>query len=59
MECNVYGNITGITYTYSTPIRVCKNKRIKRNKVSKYNAQGEKIFSAMFAKKTMQQPLSF
>ncbi len=26
---------TGITYTDSTPIRVCKNKRIKRNKVFK------------------------
>lgn len=29
------GDCTGITYTDSTPIRVCKNKRIKRNKVFK------------------------
>lgn len=29
------GECTGITYTDSTPIRVCKNKRIKRNKVFK------------------------
>ena len=29
------GNCTGITYVDSTPIRVCKNKRIKRNKVFK------------------------
>jgi hypothetical protein len=27
------GECTGITYVDSTPIRVCKNKRIKRNKV--------------------------
>jgi hypothetical protein len=26
---------TGIYFVDSTPIRVCKNKRIKRNKVSK------------------------
>lgn len=29
------GECTGITYVDSTPIRVCKNKRIKRNKVFK------------------------
>lgn len=29
------GNCTGITYVDSTPIRVCNNKRIKRNKVFK------------------------
>lgn len=29
------GNCTGITYVDSTPIRVCSNKRIKRNKVFK------------------------
>jgi hypothetical protein len=31
MQC--LGDCTGITYVDSTPIRVCKNKRIKRNKV--------------------------
>ncbi len=29
------GNCTGISFTDSTPIRVCKNKRISRNKVFK------------------------
>ncbi len=29
------GNCTGISFVDSTPIRVCKNKRIKRNKVVK------------------------
>lgn len=29
------GECTGITYVDSTPVRVCKNKRIKRNKVFK------------------------
>lgn len=29
------GSCTGITYIDSTPLRVCKNKRIKRNKVFK------------------------
>jgi len=29
------GNCTGISFVDSTPIRVCKNKRIKRNKVFK------------------------
>lgn len=29
------GNCTGISFIDSTPIRVCKNKRIKRNKVFK------------------------
>lgn len=29
------GNFTGISYIDSTPIRVCKNKRISRNKVFK------------------------
>jgi hypothetical protein len=29
------GECTGISYVDSTPIRVCKNKRIKRNKVFK------------------------
>lgn len=33
MQC--LGECTGITYTDSTPIRVCKNKRIKQNKVFK------------------------
>lgn len=33
MQC--LGECTGITYVDSTPIRVCKNKRIKRNKVFK------------------------
>lgn len=33
MQC--LGECTGITYTDTTPIRVCKNKRIKRNKVFK------------------------
>ena len=29
------GDCTGISYVDSTPVRVCKNKRIKRNKVFK------------------------
>jgi len=29
------GNCTGISFVDSTPVRVCKNKRIKRNKVFK------------------------
>lgn len=29
------GNCTGVSFVDSTPIRVCKNKRIKRNKVFK------------------------
>ena len=33
MQC--LGNCTGISYIDSTPIRVCKEKRIKRNKVFK------------------------
>lgn len=33
MQC--LGQSTGITFADSTPIRVCKNKRIKRNKVFK------------------------
>jgi hypothetical protein len=33
MQC--LGDCTGITYVDSTPIRVCKNKRIKQNKVFK------------------------
>lgn len=33
MQC--LGDCTGITYVDSTPIRVCNNKRIKRNKVFK------------------------
>jgi len=33
------GNSTGISFIDSTPIRVCKNKRIKRNKVFKDIAQ--------------------
>ena len=33
MQC--LGQATGITFADSTPIRVCKNKRIKRNKVFK------------------------
>ena len=33
MQC--LGECTGITYVDSTPIRVCKNKRINRNKVFK------------------------
>lgn len=37
MQC--LGSCTGITYVDSTPIRVCKNKRIKRNKVFKDIAQ--------------------
>lgn len=37
MQC--LGDCTGITYVDSTPIRVCKNKRIKRNKVFKDIAQ--------------------
>jgi hypothetical protein len=32
------GDCTGISYVDSTPIRVCKNKRIKRNKVFKDTA---------------------
>ncbi|MCC7452538.1 MAG: IS982 family transposase [Crocinitomix sp.] len=31
MQC--LGNCSGISYADSTPVRVCKNKRIKRNKV--------------------------
>ncbi len=30
-----FGKCTGISFVDSTPIRVCKNKRIKRNKVFK------------------------
>lgn len=37
MQC--LGECTGITYADSTSIRVCKNKRIKRNKVFKDLAQ--------------------
>ena len=33
------GDCTGISYVDSTPVRVCKNKRIKRNKVFKGIAQ--------------------
>lgn len=33
------GNCTGISFVDSTPLRVCKNKRIKRNKVFKGIAQ--------------------
>ncbi len=33
------GNGTGIAFIDSTPIRVCKNKRIKRNRVFKDTAQ--------------------
>lgn len=33
------GKCTGISFVDSTPIRVCKNKRIKRNKVFKDIAQ--------------------
>lgn len=33
------GNCSGISFVDSTPIRVCKNKRIKRNKVFKGIAQ--------------------
>ena len=33
------GENTGISFMDSTPIRVCKNKRIKRNKVFKDIAQ--------------------
>ena len=33
MQC--LGECTGISYADSTPVRVCKNKRIKRNKVFK------------------------
>ena len=33
------GKYTGISFVDSTPIRVCKNKRIKRNKVFKDIAQ--------------------
>lgn len=33
MQC--LGDCTGISYIDSTPVRVCKNKRIKRNKVFK------------------------
>ena len=33
------GKCTGISFIDSTPIRVCKNKRIKRNKVFKDIAQ--------------------
>lgn len=33
------GNCSGISFVDSTPIRVCKNKRIKRNKVFKDIAQ--------------------
>jgi len=33
------GKCTGISFVYSTPIRVCKNKRIKRNKVFKGTAK--------------------
>ena len=35
MKTCCLGECTGITYIDSTPIRVCKNKRIKRNRVFK------------------------
>jgi hypothetical protein len=35
MKTCCLGECSGITYVDSTPIRVCKNKRIKRNKVFK------------------------
>jgi hypothetical protein len=42
------GECTGITYTDSTPIRVCKNKRIKRNKMFKGIAEVGKSTMAWF-----------
>lgn len=33
------GSCTGISFVDSTPIRVCKNKRIKANKVLKGTAE--------------------
>ena len=33
------GDCTGISFIDSTPVRVCKNKRIKRNKVFKHMAE--------------------
>ena len=39
MKMQCLGEGTGISFIDSTPIRVCKNKRIKRNKVFKDLAQ--------------------
>ena len=39
LKTNCLGTGTGISFIDSTPIRVCKNKRIKRNKVFKDLAQ--------------------
>lgn len=39
LKMNCLGEATGISYVDSTPIRVCKNKRIKRNKVFKDTAK--------------------
>ena len=39
MKTCCLGKCTGISFVDSTPIRVCKNKRIKRNKVFKDIAQ--------------------
>ena len=35
LKSQCFGDGTGISFIDSTPIRVCKNKRIKRNKVFK------------------------
>jgi hypothetical protein len=42
------GNCTGILFVDSTPIRVCKNKRISRNKVFKDEATTEKSTMSWF-----------
>lgn len=42
------GDCTGISFVDSTPIRVCKNKRIKRNKVFKGIANTGKSTKAWF-----------
>ncbi|BAV94357.1 transposase [Ichthyobacterium seriolicida] len=35
------GKCTRISFVYSTPIRVCNNKRISRNKVFKYSERDQ------------------
>ena len=48
MKTCCLGECTGITYIDSTPIRVCKNKRIKRNRVFKGIAESGKSSMGFF-----------
>lgn len=48
LKTQCYGDSTGIAFIDSTPIRVCKNKRIKRNKVFKGIAETGKSTMGYF-----------